>query len=46
VALLFHLHGRVVRFNELKRLLPSITQRVLTAQLRELERDGLVSRAV
>lgn len=45
-VLLFTLSGRTVRFNELMRLLPSISQRVLTAQLRELEADGLVTRTV
>jgi DNA-binding HxlR family transcriptional regulator len=34
------------RFNELRRLLPHITQRMLTLQLRALERDGIVLRTV
>lgn len=34
------------RFNELKKLLPHITQKMLTQQLRELENDSLVERKV
>ena len=34
------------RFNELRRALGSISQRMLTLTLRGLERDGLVSRTV
>lgn len=34
------------RFNQLRREIPSISQRMLTLTLRNLERDGLVSRAV
>jgi DNA-binding HxlR family transcriptional regulator len=34
------------RFNELRRLVDGITQRMLTATLRGLERDGLVTRSV
>ncbi|PWC88162.1 hypothetical protein TSH100_08675 [Azospirillum sp. TSH100] len=34
------------RFNELKRLIEGISQRMLTLTLRSLERDGLVSRTV
>ena len=36
-------HGRS-RFNELQRLLPTITSKVLTQRLRQLERDGLITR--
>ena len=45
-VILFHLLDKTLRFNELKRLLPNITQRMLTNQLRELEMDGLVHREV
>ena len=34
----------VLRYGELKRLLSPITHKMLTAQLRELEKDGLVNR--
>jgi DNA-binding HxlR family transcriptional regulator len=34
------------RFNELRRLVPGITQRMLTLQLRALEQDGVVARTV
>ena len=34
------------RFNDLKRSIPGISQRMLTLTLRSLERDGLVDRSV
>ncbi len=46
-VVLFHLLNKsVVRFNELRRLVPGVTQRMLTNQLRELEADGLIVREV
>ncbi|EFM08404.1 transcriptional regulator, HxlR family [Paenibacillus curdlanolyticus YK9] len=44
--IVFHLLNRMRRFNELRRLMPSITQRMLTLQLRELEENGIVHREV
>ncbi|PZU01556.1 MAG: HxlR family transcriptional regulator [Gordonia sp. (in: high G+C Gram-positive bacteria)] len=45
-VILFHLLERATRFNELDRLMPGISPRLLTKQLRELEEDGLVLRTV
>jgi len=44
--ILYHLLKGTLRFNELRRRLAKITQRMLTRQLRELEEVGLVSRTV
>lgn len=43
-TILFYLKDGPRRFNELRRLVPGITQRMLTAQLRALEADGVVER--
>lgn len=45
-VLLYHLIDGKKRFNELRRICPAITQRMLTLQLRELEQDGIVHRQV
>ncbi len=45
-VVLFLLMQGTKRFNELKRLVPDITQRMLTLQLRQLEEDGLVIRKI
>jgi DNA-binding HxlR family transcriptional regulator len=45
-VILYKLLERPRRFSELKRELPTITQRMLTLQLRELEADGLVHREI
>lgn len=44
--ILYHLSVQTMRFSELKREIPEITQRMLTNQLRELEADSVVHRQV
>lgn len=45
--ILYHLaRGGVLRFSELKKGMPNITQKMLTQQLRELEADSVVHREV
>ena len=47
IRILFSLYNnKKVRFNELKKALKTITQQMLSKQLKELETDGIVNRKV
>jgi DNA-binding HxlR family transcriptional regulator len=46
LEIMWLLNQRVYRFGELRKAIPGITQHMLTAQLRELEADCLVSRTI
>lgn len=45
-VILWHLSKDTQRFSELKRLVSKATPKMLTQQLRELEKDGLITRTV
>jgi DNA-binding HxlR family transcriptional regulator len=47
IVIIYHLGTvGILRFSEINRLLPKITHKVLTSQIRELEEDGIVHREV
>jgi DNA-binding HxlR family transcriptional regulator len=47
LLILFHLFGgKILRFSELERAIPAISQKMLIQQLRQMEMDGMVRRIV
>lgn len=46
MPLLWRLKNRTMRYNELKKSLNKITHKMLTTSLRDLEKDGFISREV
>jgi DNA-binding HxlR family transcriptional regulator len=46
IPVLYNLREKTLRFSEIKKALPQVTQKMLTQQLRELERDGMITRKV
>jgi DNA-binding HxlR family transcriptional regulator len=47
MVIVFHLFERgILRFSELERAIPGVSQKMLIQQLRDLERNGIVSRKV
>ena len=47
MVIVFHLFARgILRFSELEKAIPGVSQKMLIQQLRELERDGIVTRTV
>ncbi len=46
ILILWYLNYGTLRFNEIKGKMPDVTQKMLTQQLRSLEKDGLIYRNV
>lgn len=46
VLILWHLIDSTLRFNQISKLIPQATPKMLTQQLRELEKDNLIVRKV
>jgi DNA-binding HxlR family transcriptional regulator len=46
VLIVWHLGFMSRRFAELRKLLPGVSEKVLTTQLRQLEKDGVIARTI
>ncbi len=45
-VIIFHLMHKTLRYNELRKSMPTVTERTLSLQLKALEEDGLINRKV
>ncbi|WP_298879809.1 helix-turn-helix domain-containing protein [uncultured Polaribacter sp.] len=45
-VILFHLINKTLRYNELRKEVPIVTERTLSLQLKKLEEDGIIKRKV
>ncbi|MGJ8663480.1 MAG: winged helix-turn-helix transcriptional regulator [Marinicella sp.] len=45
-AILYNLISRTLRYNELRKQMPTVTERTLSLQLKTLEKDGIIKRKV
>ena len=46
MVILYHLKDGVRRYNELRKIMPMVTERTLSLQLKQMEEDGIVKRDV
>lgn len=46
LIILWHLTRQTMRFSELEKNIPGVTQKMLTQKLREMEKDRLITRKV
>jgi len=45
-VILYHLMDKTLRYNELRKEMPTVTERTLSLQLKALEEDGIIKRKV
>jgi DNA-binding HxlR family transcriptional regulator len=45
-VIIYHLMSGTKRFNELRKIYPQVTHHTLTLQLRDLEREGIITRKI